>query len=137
LKMTDRAIETSPQTYAKIGGYLIIIAIGLFGEAFVRGKVIVSADAAATAAKSQDDGVTGALPYRCRTSLVDLRGYRAMDPFFLPRPVSRDLAILAVFFNLVSIGIEAVSTMYLIAAFPLGDAGYLKAFRQRTSNSSD
>jgi ABC-type Fe3+-siderophore transport system permease subunit len=48
--MTDRAIETSPQTYAKIGGYLIIIAIGLFGEAFVRGKVIVSADAAATAA---------------------------------------------------------------------------------------
>jgi hypothetical protein len=40
--MTDRAIETSPQTYATIGGvlYLIIIAIGLLGEAFVREKVI-------------------------------------------------------------------------------------------------
>jgi hypothetical protein len=42
--VTDCAIETSPQTYTKIGGllYLIIIAIGRFGEAFVREKVIVS-----------------------------------------------------------------------------------------------
>ena len=35
--MTDNTIETSPQLYARIGGvlYLIIIVIGLFGEAFV------------------------------------------------------------------------------------------------------
>jgi len=49
---SDRAIETSPQFYARIGGalYLIIIVIGLFGEAFVRNRLIVSGDAAATAA---------------------------------------------------------------------------------------
>ena len=49
--MTDRTIESSPQLYARIGGalYLIIIVIGLFGEAFVRDKLIVSGDAAATA----------------------------------------------------------------------------------------
>ena len=36
--MTTSTIETSPQLYARIGGalYLIIIVIGLFGEAFVR-----------------------------------------------------------------------------------------------------
>jgi len=49
--------------------------------------------------------------------------------FVLLRPVSRDLALLAVFINLVSIGIEAASTIYLLEAlFPLGNAGYLKAF---------
>jgi hypothetical protein len=50
--MTDRSVETSPQLYARIGGllYLIIIVLGLFDEAFVRNRIIVSADAAATAA---------------------------------------------------------------------------------------
>src|SRR5438876_7070806 len=50
--MTDVNVETSPQTYARIGGvlYLIIIVVGLFGEAFVRDRLIVSGDATATAA---------------------------------------------------------------------------------------
>ena len=49
--MTDRTAETKPQTYARIGGvlYLIIIAAGLFAQAFVQDKLIVPADAAATA----------------------------------------------------------------------------------------
>jgi len=46
------SVETSPQTYARTGGvlYLIIIVVGLFGEAFVRDKLIISGDATATAA---------------------------------------------------------------------------------------
>ena len=49
--------------------------------------------------------------------------------FALLRPVSRDLALLAVFFNLVSISLEGAITLHLIEAlFPLGRAGYLKAF---------
>ena len=50
--MTDRTVEAFPQRYARIGGglYLIIIVIGLFGEAFVRDRLIVAGDAAATAA---------------------------------------------------------------------------------------
>ena len=41
----------SPQVYARVGGvlYLIIIIAGLFGEAFVRDRLIVSGDATATA----------------------------------------------------------------------------------------
>ena len=44
-------MRPSPQTYARIGGvlYLIIIVVGLFGEAFVRNRLIVPGDAAATA----------------------------------------------------------------------------------------
>src|SRR5260370_13952666 len=51
-EMTVRTMETSPQLYARIGGalYLIIIVIGFWGDMFVRAKLIVSGDAAATAA---------------------------------------------------------------------------------------
>jgi hypothetical protein len=50
--MTNYSIENSPQVYARLGGalYLIIIVLGIFGEAFVRGRIVVSGNAAATAA---------------------------------------------------------------------------------------
>ena len=46
-----KASIESPQTYARTGGalYLIIIAAGIFGELFVRGPLIVSGNAGATA----------------------------------------------------------------------------------------
>ena len=45
------AAGISPQRYARIGGllYLIIIVAGLSGELFVRGSMVVSGDAVATA----------------------------------------------------------------------------------------
>lgn len=49
--------------------------------------------------------------------------------FVLLKPVSRELILLATFFNLVSIGLEAATAMYLVVAlFPLGNAAYLEAF---------
>jgi len=47
------SVDQSPRTLARFGGvlYLIIIAAGLFGEMFVRGKLVVSGDATATATK--------------------------------------------------------------------------------------
>ena len=49
--MVNSKAETSPQVYARIGGlaYLIIIVAGAFGELFIRNKIMVSGDAAATA----------------------------------------------------------------------------------------
>jgi Domain of unknown function (DUF4386) len=50
--MNADSFERSPQAYARASGmmYLAIIALGLFGEAFARGSVIVGGDPAATAA---------------------------------------------------------------------------------------
>lgn len=49
--------------------------------------------------------------------------------YVLLKPVSRDLALLATLFNLVSIAIEAVSGLDLIATlFPLANADYLNVF---------
>ncbi len=49
--------------------------------------------------------------------------------YVLLRPVSKNLALLAVFFNLVELAIDAANKLSLFAAlFLLGDADYLKAF---------
>lgn len=127
--MEDHEVRTSPQIYARIGGalYLIIIIIGLLGEAFVRNRLIVSGDATATAERIRASeflwrvGIAGELFLLiCAVALT-------LIFYVLLRPVSRDLALLAVFFNLVSIALEAASALYLLATlFPLGNANYLK-----------
>jgi Domain of unknown function (DUF4386) len=136
--MEERQVEASPRTLARIGGllYLIIIVVGLFGEAFVRGRLVVPGDARATASniRSMESlwrfGIAGELFLLiCAIALT-------LIFFVLLRPVSRDLAWLAVFFNLVSIATEAVYSLLLVAAlFPLGDAGYLRAFAPEQLNA--
>src|SRR5213082_1805367 len=129
--MTDRSIEFSPQLYAIIGGalYLIIIVIGLFGEAFVRDKLIVSGDAAATAKNIMASESLWRFHVAAELFLLICAIVLLMILFVLLKPVSRELTLLALYFNLVSIGLEAATTMYLVVAlFPLGNAAYLKAF---------
>ncbi|HXO22537.1 MAG TPA: DUF4386 domain-containing protein [Thermoanaerobaculia bacterium] len=130
--MEERQVEASPQVLARLGGllYLIIIVLGIFDEAFVRGRIVVSGDAAATAANIRSleslwrFGIAGEFFLLLCAVVLTLIFY------VLLRPVSRDLALLAVFFNLVSIAIEASVGMYLLAAlFPLGKAEYLQAFQ--------
>jgi len=129
--MTDRTIETSPQLYARIGGalYLIIIVLGIFEEAFVRDRLIVSGNAAATAANLRSMESLWRLGIASEFFLLICALALLLILFGLLRPVSRDLALLAVFFNLVSLAVEAAITLNLVVAlFPLGDAAYLKAF---------
>ena len=129
--MAKRTVETCPQLYARIGGalYLIIIVVGLFGEAFVRDRLIVAGDAKATAANIMAMESLWRFHIAAELFLLICAVTLLCILFALLRPVSRDLAFLAVFFNLVSIGLEAAITMYLIETlFPLGNGAYLKAF---------
>lgn len=129
--MADRTVETSPQLYARTGGvlYLIIIVVGLFGEAFVRDRLIVLGDARATAANIKRMEPLWRFHIAAELFLLMCAVGLLLILFVLLRPVSRELALLAVFFNLVSIGLEATITMYLVEAlFPLGNAAYLKVF---------
>jgi hypothetical protein len=49
--------------------------------------------------------------------------------YLLLRPVSRQLVLLAVLFNVVSLAVEAISKLFLLVVMPtLGSPGYLKAF---------
>src|SRR5712691_5838103 len=129
--MRDRTVATSPQLYARIGGvlYLIIIVVGLFDEAFVRNRIVVSGDAEDTAANIRS--LESLWRFGIAAEFVLLTCAVALTAIFyvLLRQVSRFVALLAVFFNLVSLAVEAAVQMFLLGAlFPLGNAGYLKAF---------
>jgi hypothetical protein len=123
---------------ARVGGllYLIIIALGAVGEAVVRGSIVVPSDATATAANLRSMewlwrlGVAGeVMLLTCATALT-------LILYTLLRRVSRDLALAAVLFNLVSIAIEGVAAVSLAATlFPLANAPYLSAFAPEQMNA--
>ena len=126
-----QTIKTSPQLYARITGvlYLIIIILGAGQEIVVRGRIIVPGDPAATAAnlRSMESlwrfGIASELFLGICTIIM------ALTLYVLLRPVSRDLALLATFFNLVATAVELSYSLQLVEAlYPLGNAEYLKAF---------
>lgn len=127
-----RAAQASPRVLSRIGGvlYLIIIAGGLFGEAFIRGRLLVPGDAVATAANIRSMESLWRMGIASEFFMLICTIGLMLILFILLRPVSRDLALLAVLLNLVSIAAEAVNEQQLLAAlFPLGSAEYLGAFQ--------
>ena len=121
----------APRALARIGGvlYLVIIVLGLWQEAFVRDRLVVSGDAAATAANLRAMEPLWRFGIAAEFVLLICAIGLLWILYLLLRPVSRDLALLAVFFNVVSIAIEGAVAMSLIEAlFPLGNARYLEAF---------
>jgi hypothetical protein len=132
--VTNRNIETSPQTYARTGGifYLVIIATAMFAEGFVRGRVVISGDAAATAAN-----IVGS-PTLFRVGLAADLVNCALDVavavilYVLLRPVSRNLALLAALFRIAADTILGfVGLLHLAAIVILGGDDFLKVFSVR------
>jgi len=121
----------NPRLLARIGGalYLIIIVIGLFGELVVRGKLIAPADAMATAANIRAHESLWRSHIAAEMFLLICAVVLLQILYVLLRPVSRELARLALLFNVVSIGLEAMVTMSLVESlFPLGTSRSLSAF---------
>jgi len=129
--MTDRTVETSPQIYARIGGilYLYIIVAGTFGELFVRDKLIVSGDATATANNIIASQLLWRISIAGELIMLVCSVALALIFYVLLRPVSKNLALLAVFFNLVELAIDAANKLNLFAVLLLlRAADYLKTF---------
>ena len=126
------------QAYARIAGVLFLISAvaGGFGEFFVPFQLIVSNDATATA----NNIVASELLFRMGfvgylvEALCDV--ILTLILYVLLRPVSRDLALLAVFFRLVGTAVFAVTELfYFSALFILGGADYLKTFSPEQLNT--
>ena len=129
--MTTRTAQTSPQVYARIGGvlYLIIIVIGFCGEFFVRNRLVVAGDITATANNIIAFESLWRIQIASDLILLVCAVALLLILYILLRPVNKNLALLALFFNLVSFPIEAVSKLFLFAALFLSqNADYLKAF---------
>lgn len=129
--MVNHSIEKSPQVYARIGGglYLLIIVLGIFSQVFVRDKIIVAGDPAATAAnlKAMESlwrlGIAAEfLSLICTIAL-------AMIYYFLLKFVSKELNLLATLFRMTAVIVQAVAVLNLVAALsPLAKAAVLKGF---------
>jgi len=125
------SIERSPQRYARIAGilYLAIILLGMFGELYVRGTLVVAGDAAATSA------AISASPSLWRYGIAgDLLMHIFDVPvivvlYYLLRPVSRSLALFATLANLVQSAVLVANKMnLLVPLFLLDNGSYLAAF---------
>jgi uncharacterized protein DUF4386 len=121
----------SPQGYARLAGvlYLVIIIAGALGELFIRGKLVIAGDPAATAGRIVASeslwrlGIAGDLAMH----VCDVFVMWAL--YVLLRPVNRNLALLNLLLNLVQTAVlVANKSLLMVPLFLLGDAAYLKAF---------
>lgn len=135
------SIERSPQRYARIAGflYLAIILLGMFGELYVRGTLVVSGDATATI------NAIAASPLLWRAGIAGDLLMHVLDVpvivvfYYLLRPVSRSLALFATLANLVQTAVLVMNKLNLmVPLFLLEKSSYLAAFspEQRHALSS-
>ena len=129
--MAIQTVEKSPQRYARLGGalYLAIIVLGAFAEGFVANKLLVLGDAAATAHNILASPGLWRLSVAGNLIVVICAVPLLWIEYLLLRPVSKQLVVLAVLFNLVSLAVEAISKLFLLVVMPtLGSADFLRAF---------
>jgi len=122
--------ETSPLAYARVAGvlYLVIIVFGIFSEAFVRSSLFVQGDTAATASNilaSQGLFRVGffadSVMFLCDVAVAVLL-------FILLKPVSKTLALVAMFFRLTQTAVIAMNLLnYHAAVLLLGSSAYAGA----------
>ena len=125
------SIEPSPQMLARLGGvlYLAIIAIGLFAVVFVRGRILVAGDAVATAANLRMHEALWRWGIAAELLGMICVGVLLLVWLVLLSPVSRQLTLLALFFDIVAHSVQVIAVMALVEAlFPLAGAAYLQAF---------
>jgi hypothetical protein len=122
--------EINPQVYARVGGalYLTMIALGIFQEAFVRGRITMG-DAATSFANLRRMEMLWRAGIAAELLLMICGIGLAMILYVLTRPVYRELALLALLFNAIGTAVESSYVIQLVEAlFPLGSSAYLTAF---------
>lgn len=108
----------SIQAYARTGGllYLMIILIGVAGEAFIRGSLVVPGDAATTAQRILEGATLWRLGIAAQLVLLVCAVGLSAIWYVLLRPVHRNLAVAVVCFGLVSLAVESLCALQLQAA---------------------
>ena len=128
--MTHSTIEPAQHTAAKVAGvlYLIQMAVAIFGESFIRGRLIVAGDATQTA----QNIIANERLFRLSIA-GDLFVYIGVIVliwalYVVLRPVCRNLALLAVLFRLAENAVLCVGTVNAAVALRLLSGPDLKTF---------
>jgi hypothetical protein len=130
--MAERTTEASPLLKARIAGvfYLLIFVTAPFHELYVRGKLVVYGDAAATAANimAHESLYRSGFSVALVTLLCDVAV--ALILYELLKPVSRSLSLFAAAFRLIFVGIMAVNALnYYAPLILLNDTSGQTAFK--------
>ena len=129
--MKSWTIEARPQVYARFAGliYLFVIVFGGYSEGFVMSALVVPGDAAATAQNILGAESVWRMSVGGNLLVPILAVLQLWIEYLLLKPVSRNLALLFVLFNGVSLAIETVSKLFLLMVAPvLADPGYAAVF---------
>ncbi|MES1216954.1 MAG: DUF4386 domain-containing protein [Bacteroidota bacterium] len=116
---------------ARIAGilYLVLIFVGMFSVIFVRNKLIVSGDPEATAKNIMSSLLLWRMGIAADLLMHILDIPIMLVIYILLKPVNKNLALLALLFNLVQTAVLVANKLTLVAAlFPLGSEDYLNAF---------
>ena len=125
------APDTDLQRYARVAGVAMLLSIvfGFIGEMYLPGKIIVTGDAAATAANIVEQ------PMRFRLTFASYLVEGLCDValcvlfYILLKPVDRNLALLSAFFGIVSMVTFAVGqASFFAASLVLRDSGGMTSF---------
>jgi hypothetical protein len=130
--MRNRTVHASPQTYARIGGvlHLVIIVVGGFAELFARSRLIVSADATATANNIMASESLWRIAFAGELVMLVCDVVVALILYVLLKPIDQNLALLAAFFRLMHVAIYGITGLSNLAAlFILEGGDYLTAFQ--------
>ena len=129
--MTERIKEFSPRLMARTTGalYLLTILTAIFSAGYVSSKLVVSGDAAATAANILAH--RGLLQLGFAVYLIEMACQVAITALFydLLKPAGRSVSLVAAFLGLTGCIIKTFSRVFFIAPlFILGGAHYLSVF---------
>jgi hypothetical protein len=130
--MTERIAEASPRLKARVAGvlYLLIFVAAPFAEFFVRGRLVISGDPAATATNILAHELLFRLGFVAELITLVCDTTVALIFYDLLKPVSRSLSLLAAFFRLMLVAIMAVDSLnYFSPLVLLGGAHFLTAFK--------
>ena len=103
---------------ARIAGalYLFIIVLGVFAQMYALEPLVVARDAAATAANLLEHELRYRLGFAAHLFYLACAVTVALILYRLLQPAGRNLALLAVLFNIVAIAVEAAVLLNLLAA---------------------
>ena len=129
--MLNRKIEDAPQFYGRLCGllYLVNIACGAFGQAFVRARMWVPGDPAATTHHILASEALFRLSIAGDLIMHVTDLPTTLIIYFLLRPVSRDLSLLAALFSMVQTAALVANKLNLVTVlFLLKQSGSLTDF---------
>ncbi|MFZ0314943.1 MAG: DUF4386 domain-containing protein [Candidatus Korobacteraceae bacterium] len=128
--MMERIAEASPRFRARMAGVFYLLNGGTAFAFFVRGQLVVSGDAAATATNilAHEPLFRMALA----ADLIGVASYVVVTALLydLFKPVNSTLSLLAAFFSLVGCAVQVVACVFHLASLVvLGGAQYLSVFK--------